>query len=325
MAGITIDIGGPDGSQGAEQIRVQANNLKRMMDMASKLPKGGLNGSARSGLANAASFFASKLGPALIAGAVINAVSTNIQRAMARMPQGYAAGATGKGEMGLIEGISSFTGTSASGVAQTLANNLRGGGLAAGWARSQGIVDLGPYTMDKFKNLEKALDMLRRVQDRDYRMFLTRELVGSEMAPLVEMSDWAYSAKKWMDKQTDLTPDQQTGIANASGIWDSITNITNGGIQQWIGDIFSGKIFEGVADPLKNGFDLGRMAGRFKYGDVGDDAIRDNTDALRENTRAAKNESINVGSRGKRSIPRSWRGVIAEEAMKEQARLLGGI
>jgi len=325
MAGITIDIGGPDGSQSADKIRVQADNLKRLMDLASKLQKGGLNGAAMSGLSNAASFFASKLGPALIAGTVVSAVSNNVQRALARMPAGYGAGATGRGEMGLMEGISSFTGTNASGVAQTLANNLRGGGLAAGWARSQGIVDLGPYTMDKFKNLEKALDMLRRVQDRDYRMFLTRELVGPEMAPMVEMSDWAYSAKKWMDKQTDLTPEQQEGIANASGIWDSITNMTKGGIQQWIGDIFSGKVFENITDPSKIGLDIGRMVGRFKYGDVGDDAIRDNTDALRENTRAAKNESINVGSRGKRSIPRSWRGVIAEEAMKEQARLLGGI
>ncbi len=236
----------------------------------------------------------------------------------------YSSGAS-DGQVGWLNTAgraSGSTGAGMAGMANSLAEKLREGGIASSWARSQGVLDFGPRTLNKVDNLEKAIEKLRKVEDQSYRMFLTRELGLSEASPLIEMSDRGYNLVKTASKNNALTREQKQSLAEMeagiAGMWDgAITNMQRG-----VAGFYD---FMFPKDISKSGLTRTPQDGKSRPASSQEQAIRENTDAIRDATRAARNERIHMGRRTMAAVPKAWTAQAAEMAQRDQARRLGGI
>lgn len=213
-------------------------------------------------------------------------------------------------------------GAAMSGMATSLADKLREGGIAASWARGKGIVDYGPYTLNKVDNLTKAIDKLRLVADKDKRMFLTRELGLAGAAPLIEASERGYGMMKDAARNNKLTDKQKQSLADLEiaigGFIDgAVTNMQRG-----VATIYD---FMFPKNMKNSGLIRTPEDNKPKHASSQEQAVRENTQAIRDATRAARNENIHMGRRTLASVPKAWTAQVAEAAVRDQARRLGGI
>lgn len=333
MAGIVIEFPGEDN---LGQLAAKLDKNARMFDKAGgsleKLSRGGISRNVQS-LLNA-SGSGSALGILTTAGAgtaLTSVLTSAISQARSDMIARYSVGASKQnyaymstlgGSVGGVEGMASM--------ANNLSENLRRGGIGPAILRSKGIVDVGPYTRDKMDNLIKALDQLREIEDDSLRMFVTKNTIGPEAAPLVEMSKRDYELRKSL---------ATTEYANEKFIRDKALNDT--GNQLWdsikgtgalilkglpgIGNIMQGNEINARIDEAEK--ERKRKESEKGANNRGDlwNAIEELTQAVRDNTRQARNEAIHMGRRTMAAVPKAWTAQAAEMAMRDQARRLGGI
>jgi len=324
--GIIIDIGGDDN----HDIDRKANEATKHLDCIGRamqsITGGGFRGGVNAALQMAGMAGTSTgtliLGGAALATTAALAIHKAAADATEKISSYYSAGAA-PGERGLMNMGPGAEGMAA--MANRLAENLRGPGLAAGWARSEGLLDFGWATKDKMTNLIKALDELRKVQDSQWRMYLTRELVGPEAGSMVELGDNIYKTVTWLEKGAQLNERQLSELAGVNATIKSGWDYTVAGVQELIADFVDTK-FNWV-----NFINTMKWSWTTDFSDIlpgtkdGDSTTREHTEAMKQHTRALNNEHIHMGRRATTAWPKGWKAMQAEDAMKDQARRLGGI
>lgn len=115
---------------------------------------------------------------------------------------GLLGGSTGRDSMQAF-GMGRFMGMGpmeTAALSIQLGESLRAGGPAAGRLRSQGIVDLGRNTLNKFDNLIKVMDALAKMPEKEAG-YMAREL-----GLPAEMLTWRYLSKDLQNMLKDNPP-----------------------------------------------------------------------------------------------------------------------
>lgn len=297
------------------------------------------------------------LGTAAVGAAAIRLSLQGLQQTF-DSGRGYYLGGGGR-NYGAAAGIFSpfgMDGRATAGVANEFGDRLRSGGFGAAWMRSQGVVDFGVYTLNKFDNLVKAIDKLRAT-DESTAIRVARDLGISDALWVRNLSDSSYRSIK-NTGQWRNSPAAQLGSAEweaaktkVGDYWDQIKatatlpladmaiakNLRDKGRY---GDMI--KLFGAVAARWYVPANLAVQAwdhfhpnegnsskwydqlARSARGNQGD-PTKENTEAIRDLTRTMKDspERIGIGPRGNRSVPAGWTYEMMEEAMKGQAMKLG--
>ena len=264
------------------------------------------------------------------------------------------------GQAGALAGRGRLAGLGAddvSGIAIKFGEELRKGGIGSAFFRSQGIVDYGPYTVNKMTNLEKALDALSHVTDRNTRIMIARDAGLEAFLPFLESSAGLRqlgraTSKGYNESDAQFGRDYQATkgvIGNAfdflhsrmaeqfmSPLVEGLNALGSIGTGDWrqmgrgaaralssqlsfaTGGFWGLDSFTGFRDWRNRSIDRLFGTGQKAPDDERTNSLRDNTRALRENT-----DWIKAGNRAMNSVPRNWKQVMMEEGLRTQAANLG--
>ena len=92
--------------------------------------------------------------------------------------------------------LSSFVGKDLTSASMGLGDQLRQGSYGAGYFRSKGIADLGPYTTDKASNYVRAVDELRRIKSDREAIRVARDTGLTDELRFRDLSDTSYERLK---------------------------------------------------------------------------------------------------------------------------------
>ena len=274
-----------------------------------------------------------------------------------RMQSMTGAPASQLGYVGMLGRGAGIDPSQVGGMAEAFGQALRQGGIGSAYFREKGLVDYGPFTVNKVENLQKALEILAKETDRNTRLMVARDTGLAAFLPIIESSTGLRELVKgtagWMTEQdTQFGRDWQATKAVGSNLFDMWHSRI---AQQFLGPVVEGANVLGAAgtgDWRKMGkaytsyidsllsfgtggfFGADQLTGfrdwrRKKINSMwGDDdkqekkdavaAMRDNTRALRDNT-----EMIKAGPRGVGALPSNWKNIMLEESLKTQAANLG--
>lgn len=239
---------------------------------------------------------------------------------------GYTSGGTPQ-EIAQLSGIGRYLGMTpeqAGNRAVALGDALRGGGFGAAYMRSKGIVDMGPYTIDKATNQLRVLDELRQIRSESQAVRVARDLGVSDQLWVRDLSDSDYRRLK-DGARASGTPEMRRKAARWEatkaelGNWfdriklNFIDNITGGANRDR-----NEKALEGLRAAMEPKHANKKKSGSGEPGDANTKALEDNTRALRAST-----EQIGGGKRAAGAIPAGWRYMMMEEALRGQAAQLG--
>lgn len=162
--------------------------------------------------------------------------------------------------------------------AMQFAEAIRGGSYGAAYMRSKGIVDLGPWTIDKDANYLKGLDEFRKIRSNAEATRVARDLNITDDAWVRDLSDETYSRLK--EARGNMgSPEERRAEAEyramkemVSGAWDKSVRSTSVGFMRglsntldpdfWFGNPLSKNWWEkhagiGVSDNAASGSDDG--------------------------------------------------------------------
>lgn len=173
------------------------------------------------------------LGGAAVAGAGALAIKWGVNGLENQFgaARGYYAGGGGKGygATSSILGPLGMDPRQSADFAVQFGERLRQGGYGASVLRSKGVIDLGRYTINKFENLEKAIDALRKMDERK-AMMVARDVGLSDALWVRDLSQGSYEALKnsgnWQnDPGARLGSAEWQSIKQRTGnSWDQFQN-----------------------------------------------------------------------------------------------------
>jgi hypothetical protein len=231
-----------------------------------------------------------------------------------------------------------------------LGEALRAGGPAAGRLRSQGIVDLGRNTLNKFDNLIKVMDALAKMPEKEAG-YMARELgLPGEMLMMRYLSK---ELRSQLMNNPPLTEEEKRQAAEKQAA-DEIRKRAIEGLERKFAPVVTNSALSDAAawegrlgDALKYGYqaigELGRAIGpeqlydafwKKVFGSVkkeqemskaAESPLDKNTRALENATRALKKEReiIGGGRRASSAIPAGWRHEQLSEGLAGMSRTLG--
>jgi hypothetical protein len=247
----------------------------------------------------------------------------------------YSAGGGNGTSTGQNLGLAGFMGTDAAGMAgmaTNLGERLRGGGYGASIMRQGGVIDLGRFTIDKFANLTKAIDLLRGMEEKKAIM-VARDLGIESLLYTRDISSTTLGALRRSGGQ--MTPEERKSNAeydaNRARLGNDIDNgyraVANPVIRStnFLMDFLGG--ISGNAESMTN------LIYRFGWKTRGEAAIEagkggktsDLVDALGNLTRTIKDhqEFIGGGTRARGAMPAGQKGGQLEESLRSQAQIYG--
>jgi len=248
---------------------------------------------------------------------------------------GGSARATGQGMA-----LSNFVGKDLGSAAVGFGDQLRQGSYGAGYFRSRGITDLGPYTTDKTSNYIRGIDELRRIKSDQEAIRIARDTGMTDELRYRDLSDPTYERLK-RSMGDRATPEARKAAAEFDANKAEFDN-------QWdkftaeIGNTFipAGTAFtqglNNTTDPDFWRLDFANKDWRVKhgikwYGDDDPSPSEKNAQAAQKKdmNRQLKDgtEQIGGGNRAN-GIPAgwssSWKLQNTDEALKAQTVMMGG-
>ena len=262
---------------------------------------------------------------------------------------GYYGGGTAK-ETAAQASLGGFMGMSSSQIgqfAEQFGSRLQQGGFGSAFMRSNGVTDLGMYTIDKSANLLKAVDLLTHIKSNTEALVVARTL-GLE--PFLGLRDTdAMYRERLMHSMQPLTDSDKREANDYAAQKQSLQNNLDSK-QNWLfthvfgpmGRYFMGSLERELSMP-KNPLEwierlsppgVGQAMDWFnsQFGGTGnesrDKALKDNTDAIRNHTRALKDGTDwsggnPMGHRRFGAKPKGWVFNQFEDALQGQAQMLG--
>lgn len=217
----------------------------------------------------------------------------------------YYSGGGGGRSFGAAMGLGGFMGMSPEQTAQIanqLGDKLRGGGYASAQLRQMGVVDFGRYTINKFDNLIRVMDSLRKVDERRAIM-IARDLGMPELASVRDINPFLYEGLKRSVGFADnpgmrrAEADYRAGKNIAGNIYDTGVRVAGAGISRTFSD--PSRLTPGgfVGGMFRDLMDLFMPDGK-------EDATQELTKAIKDLGRSMKEnaEMIGGGRRSKSAI-----------------------
>lgn len=243
-----------------------------------------------------------------------------------------------------------FSGTDINSSANSLGERLRAGGIGASMMRSKGIVDYGPYTIDKVSNLTRAINVLAGIQDKSYRVMIARDLGLDAYLRLADASTGARemalragsinattnyermvdSGKSAFDTVATATKDRfLTDLATrvnglVSNPFQAASSMLTGNFRD--AAMFAGMSGAQVLNPLDIGGGIGRWINELLASQLqGNSTAEKQIGATNELIRTMKdgNEILKGGIRSGGSTPAGWSYAMWEEGVKTRGNDLG--
>jgi hypothetical protein len=252
---------------------------------------------------------------------------------------GYYYGGGTSGETGQLGGLGALNGMDAGEMgkfAQSFGDALRSGGYGSAVMRANGVVDQGVYTLDKSKNLIRAIDVLRSI-DENTAMLTARTLGAEDLLRFRDTNDLIYQELKnsaggqgsQFERKVGANYDATKGTLQN----DLSTILSPVQTAAEIGLTVGGQALHAMWYPFTKGLQLAgegldAITGHFNQGKSGSgdkSATDKNTEAINQNTRTLKDhaERIGFGPRAGGAVPIGWTFQQGQEALKNQARMLG--
>jgi hypothetical protein len=238
-------------------------------------------------------------------------------------------------------------------LARSLTGKLQGGGIGSAYMRERGIKSYGQFDYmqsgGKIELLTKTMRELTKIEDKRLRTMIAADLGLEGLLPILNSSSGirrlagATSGLGMSEGDMQFGRDWQGTKAIGSNLWNSYWRQQGRRFGQPLTDaanlMGSGSLSETGANYMKyldsvlvglSGMSGGQDTRRDWYDKVfgvGDatgaedgleDAVRENTRMLRENT-----EFIRAGNRGTNALPSNWRSIMMEHALDTQAANLG--
>ena len=262
---------------------------------------------------------------------------------------GYYGGgsATTTAQQAAVGGFMGMSSTQMGQFAETLGSRLQGGGFGSALARANGITDVGMYTIDKSQNLMKMIDLLTHIKSNTEAIVVARSL---GMEPFLALRDTDQNFVNQLKNSMQPLTDRDKRMANdynaAKQSMDNAIDAKKNWVATWItepiGTVIAGQISRAL-QPGANGAgqwvanattfgtygvvrDIAAMI--FGNGSDKDKAVKENTEALHQHTRALKDGTdwsggSPLGHRRFGAVPRGWKFNEFEAALQGQAQMLG--
>lgn len=239
----------------------------------------------------------------------------------------------GSRNMGAAIGIGGFSGMTPGQTGQfanDFGDRLRGGGMGSAWMRSNGVIDLGRYTLNKFDNLTKAMDLLRKADERTAIM-VARDLGMSDMLSIRDLSPGMYERLKG-SAAIGSTPEARRQEAEYRAGKEIIGNWWDAGVRS-AGSSIVGRLLNPLRwMPIGEAIDSGQRAydqvrGWFGNGQSGSNSNsnKELTEAVNSLNRTMKDhaEVLGGGSRAKGTMPVGIKGQQLEATLNGHSQILG--
>lgn len=237
----------------------------------------------------------------------------------------YYIGGGGR-NLGAAVGLGNFMGMSPEQTAQManqLGDKLRSGGYASAQLRQMGVVDFGRYTINKFDNLIRVMDSLRKV-DEKRAIMISRDLGMPELATVRDINPFLYEGLKRSVGFADspgmrrAEADYRAGKTIASNAWDTGVRITGAGVSRAFTDPTRWNPGGFVNGLVKDMIDMLRPEGK-------ESATKELTSAIKDLGRTIKDgpEMIGGGRRTKSVISAGTKALNYNDAAVAQAMGLG--
>ena len=259
---------------------------------------------------------------------------------------GYWGGGGSPRATGQGMALAGFLGKDLTASATGFGEQLRGGSFGAGYFRSRGVYDMGPYTTDKTANYIRGIDELRRIKSDQIAIRVARDTGMVDELRYRDMTDSTYgrlkrsmgargSAQSRQDSaefDANRTIIQNWFDAQVAAAGNRVVQVTNaatspfGGLER-VGEFLQKLVYN---SPVGMGF-IDRVTGLVNGGNGDQNRSgggSDTTKALKDLTRQLKDTTEQIGGGGRDSgIPAgfssSWKLNNTDESLKAQAAMLG--
>lgn len=246
----------------------------------------------------------------------------------------YYSGGGNAGQASALGGFMGMDPSQTAGKANEFGDRLRAGGYGASVMRSAGVIDLGRFTLNKFDNFIKAVDVLRNMSERQAIM-VARDMGMSDALWMRDLSPGAYAQLKhsrdWQDSPTARANAAQINATKErlGSWWDRAMNVAGGRVAKDLGEENWGTALWNYSLPgmIKNGVDdmIDMFGGSSKGKSTQSSKTSELTDALNNLMRTMKDhgETLGGGGRTRGSMPPGQKGSQLEESLRSQAQIYG--
>lgn len=234
----------------------------------------------------------------------------------------------GGGDPGQASAVGGFLGMdpgTMAGRANQFADTLRGGGYGAAMIRDKGVIDLGPHTTNKFTNLIKALDELRKMDEKK-AINVARSLGISDMMNVYDLSDgtWKALKKSKADRATPAARKEEAEYRAQQELFGSEVEKLMQGVNKvamwWWTPVL--KSLNGTNDPL---LPYTMRGGKDSKPEKAKSETKELSDNIQNLTRTLKDEAemIGGGRRARGALPPGWKHQQLSEQAMSHAQMLG--
>ena len=220
---------------------------------------------------------------------------------------------------------------------QAIADALRQGTYGAGYMRSKGIVDLGGMQVDKGSNYIKVIEQLRKINNRDQRTRIARDLgLNEQEFQMSYASDSAFQSLK-ISRGKEGSDEDLRAKADADAAMDSAGNslsrlgrtiakpIANGvtALTTPINQILEGDLLRGIPNALKNLVPGGTLIPNWVQSQKQreNEADKSSAKSSSDGFRSARDEMIGGGVRS--TLPVGIANNITMNGLQQQAMVQG--
>ena len=310
--------------------KLRSAGLTSSDDLAGKLGDMGMNPATAAKVAPVAANIAKAMLPATLAAVGIAAVgygayalANNTSDQIGRFGNSRVWSGATFGQIGQMQALG---GDNAGERAYQFSQRLREGGFGAAYMRSKGIIDNGPYTLNKGKNYLAAIDALSdpKISDEQAAVY-DRELgLTDELAKYRYLSDDSYARVK-----KSVAPPNREDMKAQAEYEAQKTTLVNGWNNFW--REFGTQAMRGINNTFDADYWLGNpLSPEWQEKHLGiakGDGKRQHKAEKADNTvtygRQARDESIGMGGRSSSAFPVGLRGVQLSNAIESDAIALG--